>query len=122
MTEKIKGILVPEATKKRYALATAGDGIYLNRPHQKRGVVQKGMIQTLTTSNDDFGYVTENVRVRKLLPEEYFLLMGMTSEDFKKAEKVNSNSQLYKQAGNGLVVQVMEAIFKELIDQPKESE
>jgi DNA (cytosine-5)-methyltransferase 1 len=39
--------------------------------------------------------------------------MGFSDEDFEKAEKVNSNSQLYKQAGNSIVVQVLEAIFKE---------
>ena len=39
--------------------------------------------------------------------------MGFSDEDFEKAEKVNSNSQLYKQAGNSIVVQVLEAVFKE---------
>ena len=46
-------IQVPEATKKGYAEAYEGDGVYINRPHQKRGCVQKGMIQTLKTSVDD---------------------------------------------------------------------
>ena len=45
-------IFIPEATKKGYAEATNGDGVYINRPHQKRGVVQKGMIQTIKTSPD----------------------------------------------------------------------
>lgn len=45
-------ILIPEATKKGYAEATNGDGVYINRPHQKRGVVQKDKIQTLKTSLD----------------------------------------------------------------------
>lgn len=53
-------------------------------------------------------------RVRKLTPKECWRLMGFTDEDFEKAEKVNSNSQLYKQAGNSIVVQVLEAIFKQL--------
>ena len=52
-----ENILVPEATKKGYALATDGDGVYINRPQQKRGVVQKGKIQTLKTSCDDVGVV-----------------------------------------------------------------
>jgi DNA (cytosine-5)-methyltransferase 1 len=39
--------------------------------------------------------------------------MGFSDEDFEKASKVNSNSQLYKQAGNSIVVQVLEAVFKE---------
>ena len=41
-------------------------------------------------------------------------LMGFDDEDFEKAEKINSNTQLYKQAGNSIVVNVLEAIFKEL--------
>lgn len=45
-------IIMPEATKKGYAEAQEGDGVYINRPHQKRGVVQKGMIQTIKTSPD----------------------------------------------------------------------
>ena len=40
-------ILIPEATIKGYAEAHDGDGVYINRPEQKRGCVQKGMIQTL---------------------------------------------------------------------------
>ena len=51
------GVVVPEATKKGYAVAKEGDGVYINRPHQKRGVVQKDKIQTLKTSCDDVGVV-----------------------------------------------------------------
>lgn len=40
--------------------------------------------------------------------------MGFDDEDFKKAKKVNSDTQLYKQAGNSIVINVLEAIFKEL--------
>ena len=54
--------------------------------------------------------------VRKLTPKECWKLMGFSEDDFKKAEKVNSNSQLYKQAGNSIVVNVLEVIFKELLD------
>lgn len=50
-------VLVPENTKKGYAEAKVGDGVYINRPQQKRGVVQKGMIQTIKTSCDDIGVV-----------------------------------------------------------------
>lgn len=55
-----------------------------------------------------------NFRVRKLTPLECWRLMGVEDECFYKAEKVNSNSQLYKQAGNAIVVDVLEAIFKNL--------
>lgn len=52
-------IAIPEKTKKGYAVATGGDGIYINRPHQKRGVVQKGMVPTLKTSCADIGVVVD---------------------------------------------------------------
>lgn len=54
-------------------------------------------------------------RIRKLTPNECFKLMGFTSEDLKKASDVGtSNSQLYKQAGNSIVVNVLEALFVSL--------
>ena len=55
------------------------------------------------------------LRVRRLTPRECWRLMGFHDEDFDRAEKVNSNSQLYKQAGNSIVVDVLEAIFKEML-------
>lgn len=55
-------IIIPEATKKGYAIAEEGDGIYIDRPHQKRGVVQKGMIQTIKTSVDDIGVVVKDTK------------------------------------------------------------
>ena len=58
---------------------------------------------------------SHNYRIRKLTPKECFRLMGFTDEEFEKAQKVNSNTQLYKQAGNSIVVNVLEEIFKELI-------
>ena len=54
------------------------------------------------------------LRIRKLTPKECFRLMGFDDEDFHKAEAVNSNTQLYKQAGNSIVVDVLEAIFTNL--------
>jgi DNA (cytosine-5)-methyltransferase 1 len=53
-------------------------------------------------------------RVRKLTPKECWRLMGFDDESFFRAEKVVSNSQLYKQAGNSIVVDVLMAIFKNL--------
>ena len=55
-----------------------------------------------------------NLRIRKLTPKEYWRLMGFDDADFEKAEAVNSNTQLYKQAGNAIVVPVLEGIFSEL--------
>ena len=70
------------------------------------------------TVKENHGTVTATVepslRIRKLTPKECWRLMGFDDEDFHKAEKVCSNSQLYKQAGNSIVVNVLMAIFKEL--------
>lgn len=60
--------------------------------------------------------VIENqYRIRKLTPLECWRLMGFSDEDFQKAEEVNSNSQLYKQAGNSIVKNVLMAIFGQMI-------
>lgn len=108
-------MIIPENTVKGYAEAYPGDGVYINRPHQKRGVVQKDMIQTLKTSCNDVGTVDEMLKIRRLTPLECWRLMGFSDEDFRKAEAVNSNTQLYSQAGNSIVKQVLMAIFKEMI-------
>lgn len=57
---------------------------------------------------------TEGLRIRKLTPKECWRLMGFDDADFEKAEAVNSNTQLYKQAGNSIVVDVLIAIFSKL--------
>ena len=57
----------------------------------------------------------KKIRIRKLTPTECYKLMGFTAEDCKKASDAEvSNSQLYKQAGNSIVVNVLEAIFTSL--------
>ena len=53
-------------------------------------------------------------RIRKLTPLECFRLMNFSDEDFYKAQSVNSNSQLYRQSGNSIVVAVLCAIFSQL--------
>ena len=56
-----------------------------------------------------------NIRIRKLTPKECWRLMGFTDEDFHKAEEVNSNTQLYKQAGNSIVKPVLMDIFRMML-------
>lgn len=56
------------------------------------------------------------LRIRKLTPKECWRLMGFSDDDFDKAEKINSNTQLYKQAGNSIVVNVLMAIFKQFLN------
>lgn len=59
---------------------------------------------------DDCGY-----RIRKLTPKECWRLMAFSDEDFDKAQAAGvSNSQLYKQAGNSIVVDVLYYIFRNL--------
>ena len=57
-----------------------------------------------------------NLRVRKLTPKECWRLMGFGDEDLYKAEAVNSNAQLYKQAGNSIVVDVIVKIYEKLFE------
>ena len=57
-----------------------------------------------------------NLRIRKLTPKECWRLMGFNDTDFEKAEAVNSNSQLYKQAGNSIVVDVIVKIYEKLFE------
>lgn len=57
-----------------------------------------------------------NIRIRKLTPKECFRLQGWTDDYFEKAQQFNSDSQLYKQAGNGVTVNVIEAIAKRFED------
>lgn len=58
--------------------------------------------------------IQTSVRVRKLTPRESWRLMGFSDEDFERAEEINSNSQLYKQAGNSIVKTVLMAIFSQM--------
>ena len=112
---------------KGYDEAVDGDSINLEHPNSttRRGRVGHGVAQTLNTSPqqavvedaDDshpLDVVERNLRIRKLTPKECWRLMGFDDEDFEKAESVNSNTQLYKQAGNSIVVDVLYYIFREM--------
>ena len=73
---------------------------------------------TITTNHMPKVYGdTTSYRIRKLTPKECWRLMGFSDDDFHKAEEVNSNTQLYKQAGNSIVVDVLEGIFKQLLEE-----
>lgn len=118
-------IQITNATKKGYLEACEGDGIDISsRMQYHRGNVQKESIQTITTSGgNDRGVVdvvNQKLRIRKLTPLETWRLMGFDDIDFKKAEAVNTNTQLYKQAGNSIVVNILEGIIKQLIEEGNE--
>lgn len=107
---------INNGTKKGYKEAYDGDSVNLSYPNSKtrRDRVGEQVSQTLQC-NDSMGVVNSDLRIRKLTPREVWRLMGFDDEDFEKAKKVNSNTQLYKQAGNSIVVNVLMAIFKELL-------
>lgn len=110
------GVCVKTANKTGYDVAKDGDGIDLAYPESKtrRGRVGHGVAKTLPTSNSQG--VLDGVRIRKLTPRECYRLMGFSDDDLNKASKVISNTQLYKTAGNSIVVDVLMTIFKELFN------
>ena len=108
-------IRVKEATSKGYAEAEVGDSVNLSHPNSKtrRGRVGKKVANTLLTGESQ-GVIEPDFRIRKLTPRECWRLQGFPDWAFDKAQEINSNSQLYKQAGNSVTVNVITAIAKEL--------
>lgn len=124
---------VKEATKQGYAECRVGiDSVNFSMSNSKtrRGRVGQEIANTLDTSCNQgiFVQVSEElvvyaiwyekyqcyIAIRKLTPKECFRLQGWTDDYFEKAQFVNSDSQLYKQAGNGVTVNVIEAIAEQL--------
>lgn len=104
------------ATKKGYEEAKEGDYVNITFPNSKtkRGRVGDGVAHTLTCG-DGNAVVTQNVRIRKLTPRECLRLMGWKDEQIDRIQTAKiSGTQQYRQAGNGIVVQVLEEIFKAL--------
>lgn len=99
-------------------------GAYARNFGSKGKIQNKDYCDTLTASMGTGGgnvpIFQNGLRIRKLTPKECWRLMGFDDEDFEKASKVNSNTQLYKQAGNSIVVNVLEAILKNLLFKEKE--
>ena len=126
-------IEVKEATKQGYAECRVGiDSVNFSVPNSKtrRGRVGQEITNTLDTSCNQgiFVQVSEElvayavwyekyqcyIAIRKLTPRECFRLQGWSDDYFEKAQFVNSDSQLYKQAGNGVTVTVIEAIARRM--------
>ena len=126
-------VKVAEATKQGYSECRVGvDTVNLSVPGSKtrRGRVGKEIANTLDTSCNQgiFVQVSEElvvyavwyekyqryIAIRKLTPCECFRLQGWSDDYFEKAQFVNSDSQLYKQAGNGVTVSVIKAIAEKL--------
>jgi DNA (cytosine-5)-methyltransferase 1 len=86
--------------------------------HQAGSVYdENGLAPTLDTMQGGWRQpcIEEKLRIRKLTPKECWRLMGFNDEDFEKASKVCSNTQLYKQAGNSIVVNVLVEILRNLL-------
>ena len=109
-------VKVKSATKLGYEEAESGDFVNITFPSSKtkRGRVGKGVAHTLTCG-DGNAFITENIRIRKLTPRECLRLMGWKDEQIDKIQAAKiSGTQQYRQAGNGIVVQVLECIFEAL--------
>lgn len=126
-------VKVAEATKQGYSECRVGiDAVNLSVPGSKtrRGRVGKEVANTLDTSCNQGIFVKVSdelivyavwyekyqcyIAIRKLTPRECFRLQGWSDDYFEKAQFVNSDSQLYKQAGNGVTVTVIEAIARRM--------
>lgn len=81
---------------------------------QRLEVNMQGTSNYLTSVQKDNLVIEPQYRIRKLTPRECGRLMGVSDEDIDKMAAVNSNTQLYKQFGNSIVVDVMCAMFKNL--------
>jgi len=90
------------------------DGSFIETYNEN--IKDDGTTSSLTTRCDLNGVIDNNLRIRKLTPRECFRLMGVKDEDFDKVKKNQSDSSLYHLAGDSIVVNVLMAIFKEMIE------
>lgn len=111
-------VAIKQATKKGYTECEVGGVADLSYPDSKtrRDRVQEDgkICPTLTATETGVCRIESDIKIRKLTPKECWRLMGFDDKSFEAAEQVNSNSQLYKQAGNSIVVDVLYYIFVEL--------
>lgn len=115
-----EGIKVRNATKRGYQTAKLGDSVDLAYPKSetRRSRVGKGFAHALSCSGSIGAVVWDNkvVRIRRLTPRECFRLQGFSDDLFEKAKAVNSDAQLYKQAGNAVTVNVVYSIGKKIAE------
>lgn len=114
---------IPQATKQGYAEVKPGSVFDASYPDSKtrRGRVQEGgaVYPALTSRGEPPCYYDMAFRIRKLTPRECFRLMGVSDADIDRIQAAGiSNSQQYKLAGNSIVVDVLEAIFRNLFFKP----
>lgn len=112
-------VAIKQATKQGYIECEVGGVADLSYPDSKtrRGRVQDNgnTCPTVTATETGICKIESPIRIRKLTPRETFRLMGFSDENFDAAQKAGvSNSQLYKQAGNSIVIDVLYYIYVEL--------
>lgn len=116
----MESVKTKQATKDGYVECKIGGVADLSFPSSttRRGRVQDNgdTCPTLMAGEQDICRIETQYRIRKLTPMECWRLMDFTDEDFHKAEQVNSNTQLYKQAGNSICKNVLVAIFGQMLD------
>lgn len=112
-------IAIRNANEKGYEDAVDGDFVNLqySSSSTRRGRVGKQVAQTICCT-DEQGVVEGkgDIRIRKLTPLECWRLMDFDDEDFYKAQAIESNTQLYAQAGNSIVVNCLVAIFGQFFE------
>ena len=108
-------LLIKEATKKGYKEAAPGDSVKLGytRGNTKRGRVGKAFAHTLDTSCAQ-GIVESGGRIRRLMPRECLRLQGFGEDQIDRLLAITSDAQAYKQAGNSVTVNVIEAVGRNL--------
>lgn len=121
----LEAVMIKQATKAGFIKWQVRGVADLSFPTSKtrRGRVQAGgtVCPTIMSSNQELYKLErkemESYRIRRLTPLECWRLMGFSDEDFRAAEadEINSDTQLYAQAGNSIVVNVLEAIFGEML-------
>jgi len=114
----VEGLPIREATKQGYAIANEGDAVNFQFPNSKtrRGRVGKQIAQTLEANAINQGVVTRQYRIRKLTPLETWRLQGFSDEAHETVKAAGiSDSQRYKQAGNAVTINVIEAIGRKLL-------
>ncbi len=96
-----------------------GNEIIIGSTQKHSAVSTNGIVPTLTSAmGQGGGHIpmhNYDLRIRKLTPKECWRLMGFDDDDVDKASLVNSNTQLYKQAGNSIVVNVLQEILDKLL-------
>lgn len=115
-------IIINSNNKKSIEKAQEGDSVDFEQPNSKtrRERVQKQISHTIQTAMNHG--VLLSGRIRRLTPLECFRLQGFDDESFFRAQKVNSDTQLYKQAGNSITVNVLMKIFEKIYNDEYNSE